>query len=212
MQSALKAHRQSVKNREHNRQFRSAPAQRAQERAHGHRRQRSRRRPKPRSKRPCRLIDRMASKGVIHRNAAGALQVAPADPPRSARVSLRHHRREALARASLPRAQLDDEPFEKDAGIAGRSLQVMIGSKHRLDRASDVGRARSRNFDRTSHASCPRIFPGPHRRRTSGRAAAAPRRPDRFRCALVIAQSSCSAAGPATSFTSSSVMRFWPSV
>jgi small subunit ribosomal protein S20 len=68
--SALKAHRQSLKNREHNRQFRSrlrgalrsiraaidsndiAAAKNA-------------------LKQTISLIDRMASKGVIHRNAAG---------------------------------------------------------------------------------------------------------------------------------------------
>ena len=68
--SALKAHRQSVKNREHNRQFRSRlrtalknvraaiagndlPAARTA------------------LKQTISLIDRMASKGIIHRNAAG---------------------------------------------------------------------------------------------------------------------------------------------
>ena len=68
--SALKAHRQSLKNREHNRQFRSRlrnalrsirtaidgddlPAARAA------------------LKETISLIDKMASKGIIHRNAAG---------------------------------------------------------------------------------------------------------------------------------------------
>lgn len=68
--SALKAHRQSLKNREHNRQFRSRlrgalknvriaiagndlPAA------------------KTALKQTISLIDRMASKGIIHRNAAG---------------------------------------------------------------------------------------------------------------------------------------------
>ncbi|MEQ1870222.1 MAG: 30S ribosomal protein S20 [Vicinamibacterales bacterium] len=68
--SALKAHRQSLKNREHNRQFRSRlrgalksiraaidgndiPAA------------------KSALKQTISLIDKMASKGVIHRNAAG---------------------------------------------------------------------------------------------------------------------------------------------
>jgi small subunit ribosomal protein S20 len=49
--SALKAHRQSVKNREHNRQFRS--------------------RLRGALKETISLIDKMASKGIIHRNAAG---------------------------------------------------------------------------------------------------------------------------------------------
>jgi small subunit ribosomal protein S20 len=68
--SALKAHRQSIKNREHNRQFRSrlrnalrsiraaidgkdVPGAKAA------------------LKETISLIDRMSSKGVIHRNAAG---------------------------------------------------------------------------------------------------------------------------------------------
>ena len=68
--SALKAHRQSIKNREHNRQFRS--------------RLRSALRDirtaidkndltgaKNALKQTVSLIDKMASKGIIHRNAAG---------------------------------------------------------------------------------------------------------------------------------------------
>ena len=68
--SALKAHRQSIKNREHNRQFRS--------------RLRSALRnirtaidkndlagAKSALKQTISLIDKMASKGIIHRNAAG---------------------------------------------------------------------------------------------------------------------------------------------
>jgi len=68
--SALKAHRQSVKNREHNRQFRSrlrgalksirtAIDANDLEAAKGA------------LKQTVSLIDKMASKGVIHRNAAG---------------------------------------------------------------------------------------------------------------------------------------------
>jgi small subunit ribosomal protein S20 len=67
--SALKAHRQSLKNREHNRQFRSrlrnalkvvrtAIAGNDQAAAHAALRQ------------TVSLIDKMASKGIIHRNAA----------------------------------------------------------------------------------------------------------------------------------------------
>ncbi|MBI3402352.1 MAG: 30S ribosomal protein S20 [Acidobacteria bacterium] len=68
--SALKAHRQSLKNREHNRQFRArlrgalkdarvAVASNDQAAA------------KAALKQTISLIDRMASKGMIHRNAAG---------------------------------------------------------------------------------------------------------------------------------------------
>ena len=68
--SALKAHRQSLKNREHNRQFRSrlrnalrdVRAAIAGNDLAG---------AKTALKQTISLIDRMASKGTIHRNAAG---------------------------------------------------------------------------------------------------------------------------------------------
>ncbi|HKB09625.1 MAG TPA: 30S ribosomal protein S20 [Vicinamibacterales bacterium] len=68
--SALKAHRQSLKNREHNRQFRSrlrgalknVRAAIAGNDLAG---------AKSALKQTISLIDRMASKGIIHRNAAG---------------------------------------------------------------------------------------------------------------------------------------------
>ena len=68
--SALKAHRQSVKNREHNRQFRSrlrnalksVRAAIAGNDLAG---------AKTALKQTISLIDKMASKGIIHRNAAG---------------------------------------------------------------------------------------------------------------------------------------------
>lgn len=68
--SALKAHRQSLKNREHNRQFRSRlrgalkdirTAIAGKDLAAA----------KTALKQTISLIDRMASKGIIHRNAAG---------------------------------------------------------------------------------------------------------------------------------------------
>jgi small subunit ribosomal protein S20 len=68
--SALKAHRQSVKNREHNRQFRSRlrgalksirTAIAGNDLAGA----------KAALKQTISLIDRMVSKGIIHRNAAG---------------------------------------------------------------------------------------------------------------------------------------------
>jgi small subunit ribosomal protein S20 len=68
--SALKAHRQSLKNREHNRQFRSRlrgalrdvrTAIAGKDLAGA----------KTALKETISLIDRMASKGIIHRNAAG---------------------------------------------------------------------------------------------------------------------------------------------
>src|SRR3954463_53681 len=68
--SALKAHRQSVKNREHNRQFRS--------RLRGALRSirtsidnNDLTAAKTALKETISLIDKMASKGIIHRNAAG---------------------------------------------------------------------------------------------------------------------------------------------
>ena len=69
-ESALKAHRQSVKNREHNRQFRSRlrgalksirTAIDAKDLTAA----------KGALKETISLIDKMASKGIIHRNAAG---------------------------------------------------------------------------------------------------------------------------------------------
>ena len=68
--SALKAHRQSLKNREHNRQFRSRlrnALKSIRTAIDGE--------DLPSAKKALRdtvsLIDRLASKGVIHRNAAG---------------------------------------------------------------------------------------------------------------------------------------------
>ena len=68
-QSALKAHRQSVKNREHNRQFRSRlrNALRTVRTAIDGKDQAA---AKTALKQTVSLIDKMASKGIIHRNAA----------------------------------------------------------------------------------------------------------------------------------------------
>ena len=68
-QSALKAHRQSEKNREHNRQFRSRlrNALRSVRTAIDGKDKAA---AKTALKETVSLIDRMASKGVIHRNAA----------------------------------------------------------------------------------------------------------------------------------------------
>ena len=68
-QSALKAHRQSVKNREHNRQFRSRlrNALRSVRTAIDGKDKAA---AKTALKETVSLIDRMASKGVIHKNAA----------------------------------------------------------------------------------------------------------------------------------------------
>ena len=68
--SALKAHRQSLKNREHNRQFRSrlrTALKNVRSAIDGH--------DKAAAKAALRdvvsLIDKLASKGIIHKNAAG---------------------------------------------------------------------------------------------------------------------------------------------
>jgi small subunit ribosomal protein S20 len=68
--SALKAHRQSIKNREHNRQFRSRlrNALRAIRAAIDRNDLTA---AKDALKATVSLVDRMASKGIIHRNAAG---------------------------------------------------------------------------------------------------------------------------------------------
>jgi small subunit ribosomal protein S20 len=69
-QSALKAHRQSLKNREHNRQFRSRlrnALKSVRTAIDGNDLSGA----KTALKQTISLIDRMASKGIIHRNAAG---------------------------------------------------------------------------------------------------------------------------------------------
>ena len=68
--SALKAHRQSLKNREHNRQFRSrlrTALKNVRTAIDGNDKAAAR----TALNQVISLIDRMASKGVIHRNAAG---------------------------------------------------------------------------------------------------------------------------------------------
>ena len=68
-QSALKAHRQSLKNREHNRQFRSrlrGALKDVREAISGNDMAAA----KTALRQTISLIDRMASKGVIHKNAA----------------------------------------------------------------------------------------------------------------------------------------------
>ncbi len=68
--SALKAHRQSLKNREHNRQFRSrlrGALKNVRTAIDGNDLAAAR----TALKQTISLIDRMASKGIIHRNAAG---------------------------------------------------------------------------------------------------------------------------------------------
>ena len=68
--SALKAHRQSLKNREHNRQFRSR-LRTALKDVRGAIDGNDAAAAKTALKSAISLIDRMASKGIIHRNAAG---------------------------------------------------------------------------------------------------------------------------------------------
>ena len=68
--SALKAHRQSLKNREHNRQFRSrlrGALKNVRTAIAGNDLAAA----KSALKQTISLIDRMASKGIIHKNAAG---------------------------------------------------------------------------------------------------------------------------------------------
>ena len=71
--SALKAHRQSLKNREHNRQFRSRlrTALKDVRAALSSKDAKDLAAAKDALKKTISLIDKMASKGIIHRNAAG---------------------------------------------------------------------------------------------------------------------------------------------
>ena len=68
--SALKAHRQSLKNREHNRQFRSR-LRGALKEIRAAIDKNDLKGAKDSLKKTVSLIDKMASKGIIHRNAAG---------------------------------------------------------------------------------------------------------------------------------------------
>lgn len=68
--SALKAHRQSLKNREHNRQFR-ARLRNALRTVRGAISSNDLAAAKTALRQTISLIDRMASKGIIHKNAAG---------------------------------------------------------------------------------------------------------------------------------------------
>ena len=68
--SALKAHRQSLKNREHNRQFR-ARLRNALRSVRAAIDGNDLKAAKTALRETISLIDRMASKGIIHRNAAG---------------------------------------------------------------------------------------------------------------------------------------------
>ena len=69
-QSALKAHRQSVKNRENNRQYRSR-LRNALKSVRTAIDGKDKAAAKTALKETVSLIDKMASKGIIHRNAAG---------------------------------------------------------------------------------------------------------------------------------------------
>jgi small subunit ribosomal protein S20 len=68
--SALKAHRQSLKNREHNRQFR-ARLRNALREVRGAISSNDLAAAKTALQQTISLIDKMASKGIIHKNAAG---------------------------------------------------------------------------------------------------------------------------------------------
>ena len=87
----------------------------------------------------------MASKGIIHRNAAGRYKSRLTTP----------HRRKSCSGLStgaariprpLPRAQFDDQPLEQHARIAGRSLQVQIGAEQRVDGGWSVAGGDGREF------------------------------------------------------------------
>ena len=99
-ESALKAHRQSLKNRERNRQYRSRLRNALRDirsAVDGNNLTGAKRA----LKQTISLIDKMTSKGVIHRNAAGRYK---------SRLNSRHSR---LA-PDPPAAQLDDEPLQQD--------------------------------------------------------------------------------------------------
>ena len=102
-----------------------------------HRRQRSGR-AKTALKQTISLIDKMASKGIIHRNAAGRYKSRLTTRLSRRLIERRIEvgpdvRRTAPRPRPLPAAQLDDQPFEQHARVAGRALEVEVGPEQRLD-------------------------------------------------------------------------------
>ena len=91
----------------------------------------------------------MASKGIIHRNAAGryksrlTTRIARKASPASRSTRPYQHCR---GRHPLPATQLDDQPLEQDARVAGRPLEVEVGPEQRVDRRADVRRRERRKL------------------------------------------------------------------
>ena len=213
--SALKAHRQSLKNRERNRQFRVAAARRAEEHPHRHRRQRSDRRQNRAQGDD--LADRQDGEQGRHPpQRRRPLQVAAQHAPRRREIPRRPRSTQVaepalrLAVSAVTRAatiapprfphKLDDQPLEQHARVAGRALQVQIRPEHRVDAPGGRSPARSRETSRARPIRAGRGSSRAARRRpASARAGAAPSRRPPASIALVIAQSSCSAAGPVIS-------------
>ena len=150
--SALKAHRQSLKNREHNRQFRSrlrGALKSIRAAIDGNDLAAA----KTALKQTISLIDKMASKGIIHRNAAGRYKSRltsrrdrrrrprqPVGAGRSGRVRFPAHNsttsRSSSTRGS-PAERFRSRSVRNSASTAGRSLAGAIAG----------------NFARTSHPS-----------------------------------------------------------
>ena len=121
-ESALKAHRQSLKNRERNRQFRSrlrSALKTIRTAIDGNDLAGA----KSGLKQTISLIDKMASKGIIHRNAAGRYKSRLSTPlaRKASKLGSGRVRRNlpAARRHPLPRTQFDDQAFEQDARVPG---------------------------------------------------------------------------------------------
>ena len=133
--SALKAHRQNVKRREHNRQLRTRlrsalrdirAAIDSEDPA----------KVKDALRDTISLVDKMAAKKLIHRNTAGRYK---------SRLASRVAKKSAAA-------YFDDQPLEQHARIASRAFQLDIRAKQRLNGRRYPPRVRGRQPCRVLHA------------------------------------------------------------
>ena len=159
-ESALKAYRQSLVNRDRNRQYRSRLRTRAEERPRRASTAGKTAEAKSSLGETVSLIDKMAGKGIIHRNAAGRYKSRLM--AKLERVADARHRRAAPRR---PRAQLDHQPLEQDPRLAPRRLHRQIGPEHRVHRGPDAVR-RSHLRQLVPHP--PADLPERHERRLAG--------------------------------------------
>ena len=196
--SALKAHRQNVKRREHNRQLRTRlrsalrdirAAIDSEDPGEGQGRA-----PRHRSRSSTRWRRRGSSTATRPAATSRAWRAASQEVGRGVPERARHTR--------LP-AQIDDQPLEQHPRIAAGTLQLEVGAEQRLDRGRHPPRVRRRPASpaRTRRAvpgSCRARRPIPARAPTWRSASAVSPR----WMALVTAQSSCAVSALTTSCAS----------